>query len=166
MKRNPVRLVPRRSHAAALVLGAVILTAGSSPPESLYAQGGARISGSAISKVGRDTRKLTADAQAPSGSSQATGTLQFIHNSPAGLSRFRGRVTCLSVSGGTTQISGVIEKGETATGGLLDGKSYAFTITTGASGQTISLPNVGDAIGPCSGGRSESVPVTEDGFKL
>jgi hypothetical protein len=166
MKRNPVRLVPRASHAVALILGAVILTAGSSPPKALYAQGGARISGSAISKVGRDTRKLTADAQAPAGSSQATGTLQFIHNSPAGLSRFRGRVTCLRVSGTSTQISGVIEKGETATGGLLDGKSYAFTITAAASGQTFSLPNVGDAIGPCSGGRSESVAVTEDGFRL
>jgi len=151
---------------AALTLAAVILTAGSTPPESLYAQGGARISGSAISKVGRDTRKLTADAEAPAGSSQASGTIQFIHNSPAGLSRFRGRITCLSASGSTTQISGVIEKGETATGGLLDGKSYAFTITTGASGQSFSLPNVGDAIGPCSGGRSESVPVTEDGFKF
>lgn len=166
MKKNPVRLLPRSSHVAALTLAAVILTAGSTPPESLYAQGGARISGSAISKVGRDTRKLTADAEAPAGSSQASGTIQFIHNSPAGLSRFRGRITCLSASGSTTQISGVIEKGETATGGLLDGKSYAFTITTGASGQSFSLPNVGDAIGPCSGGRSESVPVTEDGFKF
>ncbi len=166
MKRNPVRIIPRPLHAAALVLAALILTAGTSAPESLYAQRGARISGSAISKVGRDTRKLTADAQAPVGSSQATGTLQFIHNSPAGLSRFRGRVTCLTLSGVTTQISGVIEKGETATGGLLDGKSYAFTITASPSGQSFSLPNVGDAIPPCSGGRSESVPVTEDGFKL
>lgn len=166
MKRNPVRVVPGPLSTVALVLAAVILTAGSSPPEFLYAQGGARISGSAISKVGRDTRKLTADAQAQAGSSQASGTLQFIHNSPAGLSRFRGRITCLSVSGGTTQLSGVIEKGETATGGLLDGKSYAFTITASPTGQSFSLPNVGDAIAACSGGRSESVPVTENGFKL
>jgi hypothetical protein len=63
-------------------------------------------------------------------------------------------------------MSGLIEKGETASGGLLDGKSYAFTINAGASGQTFSLPNVGDAIGPCSGGRGESVPVTEEGLKL
>ena len=149
-----------------MVLLAVILAAASKRPEALYAQGGARITGSAISKVGRDTRKLTADAQASAGSTNATGTMQFIHNSPAGLSRFRGSVTCMSVSGGTVQISGKIEKGETATGGLLDGKSYAFTINTGGSAQSFSLPNVGDGIAACSGGRGEAVPVTEDGFKL
>ena len=149
-----------------MVLLAVILAAASRRPQLLYAQGGARITGSGISKVGRDTRKLTADAQAGTGSTNATGTMQFIHNSPAGLSRFRGTVTCMSVSGGTVQISGKIEKGETATGGLLDGKSYAFTINTSGSSQSFSLPNVGDGIAACSGGRGESVPVTEDGFKL
>lgn len=165
MKRTRVRLVPGLSHAAALLLAAVILTAGSRPPEPLYAQGGARISGSAISKVGRDTRKLTASAQASAGSTAATGTVQFIHNSPAGLSRFRGTITCLSVNGGTVQISGMIEKGETATGGLLDGKSYAVTINASGA-QTFSLPTVGDAVAACSGGRGESVPVTEEGFRI
>ncbi|MEO5589019.1 MAG: hypothetical protein ABIS03_05490, partial [Gemmatimonadaceae bacterium] len=59
-------------------------------------------------------------------------------------------------------------KGETATGTLLDGKSYAFTINTTASPQTFSLPTIGDAgmVGPCSGGSSTAVPITEDGFKL
>src|SRR5688500_71588 len=166
MDRNPVRMSSRDSHAAVLLLAGVILAAGSRPPESVYAQGGARISGSAISKVGRDTRKLTTNAQASAGSTTATGTMQFIHNSPAGLSTFRGRVTCLSVSGSTVQISGTIEKGETATGGLLDGKGYAFTIDAGGSGQSFSLPTVGDAIGACSGGRGETVPVTEEGFRL
>jgi hypothetical protein len=157
---------PRGSRVAVLLLAAVILAAGSKAPESVYAQGGARISGSAISKVGRDTRKLTANAQAAAGSNTATGTMQFIHNSPAGLSTFRGRVTCLSVSGSTVQISGTIDKGETATGGLLDGKSYAFTISAAGSGQTFSLPTVGDGVGACSGGRGEMVPVTEEGFRL
>lgn len=166
MDRNPVRMSPRASHLAVLFLAAVILAAGSKPTESLYAQGGGRISGSAISKVARDTRKLTVSAQANAGSNSASGTMQFIHNSPAGLSRFRGTVTCLTVTGSTVQISGLIEKGETATGGLLDGKSYAFTISAGASGQSFSLPNVGDGIGACSGGRGETVAVTEDGFKL
>ena len=165
MDRNPVRMSPRGSTVAVLLLSSVILAAGSKPPAPLYAQGGARISGSAISKVGRDTRKLTANAQASAGSNAATGTMQFIHNSPAGLSTFRGTITCLSVSGSTVQISGTIQKGETATGGLLDGKSYAFTITNSSSGQSFSLPNVGDSVGACSGGRGETVPVTEDGLR-
>ena len=166
MNRNPVRTSPRGSAVAVLLLASVILAAGSKPPATLYAQGGARISGSAISKVGRDTRKLTANAQANAGSNTATGTMQFIHNSPAGLSTFRGTVTCLAVNGSTVQLSGIIQKGETATGGLLDGKSYAFTITGGSSGQSFSLPTVGDAVGACSGGRGETVPVTEDGLRI
>ena len=165
MKRSHVSMTPRASHLATLGLVALILAAGSRPTPSLYAQGGSRITGAAISKVGRDTRKLTASAEAPAGSTQASGTMQFIHNSPAGLSRFRGTVTCLSVNGATVQISGRIEKGETATGGLLDGKTYAFTIVT-AGGQSFSLPNVGDNVGPCSGGRGEMVTVTEEGFRI
>lgn len=154
------------SHVVVLSLAALVLAAGSRPAPSLYAQGGARIEGAGISKVGRDTRKLTVSAQAPAGSSGATGTIQFIHNSPSGLSRFRGTITCLSVSGGVAQISGAIEKGETATGALLDGKTYAFTISTAGSPQTFSLPTVGESVGPCSGGSSQTVPVTEDGFKI
>lgn len=112
MKRNPVRMTPRASHAAVLLLASLILTAGSPQPEPLYGQDGTRISGAAISKVGRDTRKLTLSAQAGASSTSASGTMQFIHNSPAGLSRFRGTVTCLSVTGPTIQVSGVIEKGK------------------------------------------------------
>ena len=151
-----------------LALTGLVLAAGSRPVTQLYAQGGAKISGAAISKVGRDTRKLTVAAQAPAGSSGASGTVQFIHNSPNGLSRFRGTITCLSVNGGVAQISGAIEKGETATGALLDGKAYAFTINASGSPQSFSLPTVGEssAVGPCSGGSSQSVSVTEDGFRL
>ena len=164
MKRRRRHSSPGGSQIAVFVLTALILAVGSKTV--LFAQGGARISGAAISKVGRDTRKLTVSAQAPAGSTSATGTVQFIHNSPAGLSRFRGSIACLSVNGGITQISGTIEKGETAQGALLDGKAYAFTINTGGS-QSFSLPTVGEAsaVGPCSGGSSQTVPVTEDGFK-
>jgi hypothetical protein len=164
MKRRSRRSF-RGSHIAVLSLVGLVLAAGSHPAKSLYAQGGARINGAGISKVGRDTRKLTVSAQAPAGSSGATGTVQFIHNSPAGLSRFRGTITCLSVNGGVAQISGAIEKGETATGALLDGKAYAITINTG-SPQSFSLPTVGESVGPCSGGSAQTVPVTEDGFRL
>lgn len=165
MKRSSRRSI-RGSHVVILSLAALILSAGSHPAKRLYAQGGARVSGAGISKVARDTRKLTVSAQAPAGSSAAAGTVQFIHNSPVGLSRFRGTITCLSVSNGVAQISGVIEKGETATGALLDGKAYAITINTSGSPQTFSLPTVGDSVGPCSGGSAQTVPVTEDGFRL
>ena len=126
-----------------------------------------RICGAGISKVARDTRKLTISAQS-SGGASGTGTIQFIHNSPAGLTHFRGTVSCVSSSGGTVQVTGTIDKGETATGALLDGKAFAFTIGTTSNPQTFSLPNYGQAgsIAACSGGRGESVPVTEDGFKL
>ncbi len=168
MSPKSVRTSPRPLHVAAICLVAVILATGSHRTESLYAQGGARLSGAGISKVARDTRKLTVSAQASAGSTTASGTVQFIHNSPGGLSRFRGTVTCLSVSGGTVQISGAIEKGETATGALLDGKSYAFTINSGSSPQSFSLPTVGEAgaVGACSGGSGQTVPVTEDGFRI
>src|SRR5678815_6160685 len=98
------------SHIVVISLVGLILAAGSHPQKMLFAQGGAHIGGAGISKVGRDTRKLTVSAQAPAGSTAASGTVQFIHNSPAGLSRFRGTITCVSVSGGTVQISGAIEK--------------------------------------------------------
>lgn len=133
-------------------------------PQVALAQS-ARISGAAISKVARDTRKVTISASVGTSSN---GTLQFIHNSPAGLSRFRGQVTCVSVSGGIVQVTGTIDKGETATGALLDGKAFGMTLGTSSSPQTFSAPSFGDvgAIAACSGGRGESVPVTEDGFKL
>lgn len=124
-----------------------------------------RVSGAAISKVARDTRKVTISATV---GTSANGTIQFIHNSPAGLTRFRGQVTCVSVNGGTVQVTGTIDKGETATGALLDGKAFGMTIGTSSSPQTFSMPNYGEAgaIAPCSGGRGETVPVTEDGIKL
>jgi len=148
-----------------LFLFAAAAIAVTAAPKAASAQ--SRISGAAISKVGRDTRKLTISAQS-AGGTNGTGTIQFIHNSPAGLTRFRGTVRCVSASGGTVQVSGTIDKGETATGALLDGKAFAFTIGTSSNPQTFSLPNFGDvgSIAPCGGGRGETVPVTEDGFKL
>lgn len=145
-------------------IGAAVMSVGVAEVASAQS---ARISGAGISKVARDTRKLTISAQSTGGST-GTGTIQFIHNSPSGLTRFRGTVSCVSVSGGTVQVSGTIDKGETATGALLDGKAFAFTIGTSSNPQTFSLPNYGEAgaVAPCSAGRGESVPVTEDGFKL
>jgi hypothetical protein len=155
-----------RSRSRLASLAAVVAVAAVASPFIASAQTG-RINGSGISKVAHDTRKLTVEAQNGS-SGSSSGTVRFIHNSPAGLTRFRGTVSCVRVSGGTAQVSGVIDKGETATGALLDGKAFAFTINTSSSPQTFSLPNYADAggIAACSGGRPETVPVTEDGFKL
>jgi hypothetical protein len=130
-------------------------------PQAASAQ--TRISGAGISKVARDTRKVTISASV---GTSASGTIAFIHNSPAGLTRFRGQVTCVSVSGGVAQVTGTIDKGETATGALLDGKSFGITIGTATSPQTFSMPAYGDSIPACSGSRGETIPVTEDGFKL
>ncbi len=167
MKAASIRYSGSRSFVG-IGLAIAALAVGLPSPRPLLAQTGAKITGAAISKLPRDTRKLTVTAQAPAGSAQATGTVQFIHNGPNGLSRFRGTVACLSIAAGVVQISGISEKGETATGTLLDGKTYAFTIDTNASPQTFSLPTFGDPgmVGPCSGGSSTVVPITEDGFKI
>ena len=83
MDRTPVRMSPRGSTVAVLLLASVILAAGSRPPASLYAQGGTGISGSAISKVGRDTRKLTVNAQAGAVSRTGSGKNKCLINRPA-----------------------------------------------------------------------------------
>ncbi|MBA2708503.1 MAG: hypothetical protein H0U59_11935 [Gemmatimonadaceae bacterium] len=154
--------LPRVAAAVSWILACALIVVG---PAMASAQGG-RISGAGISKVGKDTRKLTVAAE--SGGSTANGSVQFIHNSPSGMSRFRGSVSCMNVSGGTVQVSGTVEKGETVSGTLLDGKSYAITIQAGGSPQSFSLPSFGEpaSAGSCSGGRAETVPVTEDGFRI
>jgi len=127
----------RLSFLGVAVAGTLVLS-----PFALSAQ--VKVDGSGISKVEHDTRKLTVDAKAGAGGA-STGTVQFIHNSPAGLTRFRGTVSCVSLSRGTAQVSGIIDKGETATGALLDGKAFAFTINMSSKPQTFSLPNYADA---------------------
>lgn len=127
----------------------------------------AQITGAGLSKVGKDTRKLTANARATAGPSSATGDVQFIHNSPAGLSRFRGTVSCLSTSGGVVQISGTVDKGQTAAGASLDGKAFALTVQAATSPQSFSLPSFGDSgsLAACGGSQGATVPVTEMGFR-
>jgi len=159
--RKSTKPPPRVAAAFSWILACALIVL---VPALALAQG--RVSGAAISKVGKDTRKLTVAAE--SGGSTANGSVQFIHNSPSGMSRFRGSVSCMNVSGGTVQVSGTVEKGETVSGTLLDGKSYAITIQAGGSPQSFSLPSFGEpaSAGSCSGGRAETVPVTEDGFRI
>ena len=162
---NTRALASRRPRLVA-ALAVALLVGLAAAPSGASAQS-AQISGAGLSKVGKDTRKLTANATASAGPSSATGDIQFIHNSPAGLSRFRGTVSCLSTSGGVVKISGTVDKGETAAGTLLDGKAFAFTIHAATSPQSFSLPTFADAgsIGACSGSPAVTVPVTELGFR-
>jgi hypothetical protein len=88
----------------------------------------------------------------------------FQHGSPNGISRFKGTVTCLQIRGEVAQISGTVTRGETATGTILTGQEYAFTITLGDT-QRFSLPRFAATIDPCSGGRPQTVAVTQGHYK-
>ena len=88
--------------------------------------------------------------------------MTFQHdNDPDGISRFKGTVTCLQITGAVAQISGTVTRGETAAGVILTGKQYAFTITLGDT-QSFSLPRFAPKIDPCSGGNlTKTVAVTQ-----
>lgn len=153
----------------ALGLAVVLVLIGGA--SSTYAQHGAMVAvhGTGISRLPDDTRKLTLNAQTAAVPTAATGFAHFTHQSPTGLSRFRGSVTCLSVNAtGSVQISGIVLNGVTAAGVVLTGKAYAFTIDTHHIDDMFSLPKFGDpdTFIPCSGGREVMVPVTEAGFTV
>ncbi len=124
------------------------------------------IHGAGVSHLASDTRVLAIEAVSTGATTDADGLVQFIHLGPAGLSRFGGIVDCLQLNeDGIVQISGRVTRGETAAGNVLDGLDYAFSVhATGA--QSFSLPRFGAAgsIEPCSGGRAETVLVSEGRF--
>ncbi len=124
-----------------------------------------RLSGTAISRLPDDTRRLTVKAQSSDPAGAAAGRVGFAHRSPAGLSHFKGEVSCLRVSGDVVQLSGTVRSGETAAGMVLTGRAFAFTIVLGDE-QAFSLPRFGETLEPCSGGRPEQVPVTQGGLRL
>jgi len=129
-------------------------------PTVAAAANGQRLFGTGISRDTNDTRRLTIKAE-PTNSGAADGRVTFQHdNDPNGISRFKGTVTCLQVTGAVAQISGTVTRGETAAGAILTGKQYAFTITLGDT-QSFSLPRFAATIEPCSGGRAETVAVTQ-----
>ncbi len=127
---------------------------------TVAAADGQRLFGTGISREPNDTRRLTVQAE-PADGGAADGRVTFQHdNDPNGISRFTGTVTCLQIIGAVAQISGTVTRGETAAGGILTGKQYAFTITLGDT-QTFSLPRFAATIDPCSGGRPNTVAVTQ-----
>ncbi len=165
------RRTKRSTCASYLALAVVmlVLTAGSARGYANPNTTTATIHGTGISRLPEDTRKLTINAQSEGAPTSASGFVQFIHNSPIGVSRFRGTVSCLTIGEtGLVQVSGTVLDGVTAAGVVLDGKDYAFTIRAGTSPQTFSLPRFGDpgTLTPCGGGRLEMVTVTQAGFQI
>ncbi len=122
------------------------------------------INGAAVSSLPEDRRRLSVEGKLGS-DGVASGRLSFTHHSPSGLSHFTARVTCLEFTDGRTEVSGIISKGETAAGIVLDGKPVAFTIDTDGA-QKFSLPQIGPGAADCGGGREETVPVTQAGFHV
>ena len=139
---------------------AVLLCAFATPVVAAAADG-QRLFGTGISREPNDTRRLTIKAE-PTDGGAADGRVTFQHNNdPNGISRFKGTVTCLQITGAVAQISGTVTRGETALGVILTGKQYAFTITLGDT-QRFSLPRFADTIVPCSGGNpTKTVAVTQ-----
>jgi len=120
---------------------------------------GQRLFGTGISREPSDTRRLTIKAE-PTDGGAADGRVTFQHDSPNGISRFKGTVTCLKITDEVAQISGTVTRGETAAGVVLTGRQYTFTITLGDT-QSFSLPRFAPKIDPCSGGRPDTVAVTQ-----
>jgi len=133
-------------------------------PAVAAAADGERLFGTGISREPNDTRRLTIQAE-PTDGGTPEGRVSFQHdNDPDGISRFRGTVTCVRITGAVAQISGTVTRGETAAGVILTGKQYAFTIKLGDT-QRFLLPRFAATIDPCSGGRPESVAVTQGRYK-
>jgi hypothetical protein len=147
-------------------VSAVMLTVLATPAVALAAPKADVLTGTGISRIEPDTRRLTINAETGTADGPAEGHLSFAHQAPAGISRFKGDVSCLRVMGQTAEISGFVTEGLTASGVVLTGKQFAFTIELGNQ-QSFSLPRLGTPtmIKPCSGGRTDKVAVTQAGFK-
>ncbi len=120
---------------------------------------GQRLFGTGISREPNDTRRLTIKAE-PTDGGAADGRVTFQHDSPNGVSRFKGTVTCLQITDGVAKITGTVTRGETATGTVLTGMPYAFTITLGDT-QSFSLPSFDPTIDPCGGSPKRPAVVTQ-----
>lgn len=162
-----ISVSPSKLRQASRLVGltAVVLAASAAPAFAASSAGAApELSGTGISRVGDDTRRLTVKAES---TATSQGKLTFAHRAPAGISRFRGTITCLrSAPDGTVDISGTVANGQTASGVVLDGRDFAFTLETEPSDQSFSLPRFGAGLADCSGGRPELVPVTEGRLRL
>lgn len=125
------------------------------------------IAGTAVSELPADTRVLA--VHAAGGGGVARGGLQFRHDSPQGLSWFTAAVDCLVLGPqGVVELSGRVVRGRTAAGVDLGGRDWAFTVSTGSSPQSFSLPRFapGGTMAPCSGGRPDTVAVSRGELRV
>lgn len=158
----------RRAGLLATVTIAALLTLPASPAfaaSPAVAASARSVHGAAVSSLPDDTRRLSVQGRLD-GDGAASGQLSFTHLSSSGLARFTAQVTCVQFKPeGTVEVSGVVLKGQTAGGAVLDGKPVAFTLDT-AGAQHFSLPKFGAGAADCGGGRPETVPVTQAGFRV
>lgn len=123
------------------------------------------VHGAGVSSLPDDTRRLSVEGRLD-GDGAARGKLSFTHLSRSGLARFTAQVTCVQFKAeGRVEVSGVVLRGQTAGGTALDGQPVAFTLDT-AGAQHFSLPKFGAGAAGCGGGRPETVPVTQGGFRV
>ena len=161
----------RRARLLATVTIATLLTLpaspafAASPAVAASARGVHSVHGAAVSSLPDDTRRLSVQGRLD-GDGAASGQLSFTHLSSSGLARFTAQVTCVQFKPeGTVEVSGVVLKGQTAGGAVLDGKPVAFTLDT-AGAQHFSLPKFGAGAADCGGGQPMTVPVTQAGFRV
>lgn len=147
------------------VLALTLAATGAFPPGPAVSAETLFFDGAGVSTLPEDIRRLTVHARVAADDT-TSGRLAFTHRSSAGLAEFTGEVTCLAESAGAVQVSGIISKGTTSNGTVLDGRPVAFTVTSGDGGQRFTLPLIGDAVQDCGGGRPEFVDVDHGGFQV
>lgn len=154
-------MTPMRSVLAALTAATCLAVAlpavAAGPPVQA-------LNGTGISRLPEDVRRLTVSARTAADGT-TDGRVSFSHdNDPNGVSAFRGTVSCLVVDGATARFTGTVTSGETASGVVLTGRQFAFTVQV-AEPQAFSLPRFADTVVPCSGGRPQTVLVDEGRFR-
>ena len=150
---------------ASLLAAMTIATLATLPASPAFADDARTVHGAAVSSLPDDTRRLSVQGRLD-GDGAVSGQLSFTHLSDSGLARCTARVTCLEFNPeGMVEVSGVVLKGRTAGGTVLDGRPVAFTLDT-AGAQNFSLPKFGTGAADCGGGRPETVPVTRAGLRI
>ncbi len=146
--------------SAVLISSAALAPLGLAAPAQAAAPSTTGVQGSGVSNPGggEDKRHLVVTARTRAGAT--SGRVVFQHHSATGLARFVGTVTCVSTSGDLTTIAGVVATGQNTSGVSLDGRTYAFTITTGPDQQSFSLPAFDVSTTTCDGSDRRQVPVT------
>lgn len=157
-------LIPMPFTRTVLATLAAAATVAAAAPAVTAAPPVQALSGTGISRLPDDVRRLTVSARTGSDGT-SDGRVSFSHdNDPNGVSQFRGTVSCLVVDGATARFTGTVTSGETASGVVLTGRQFAFTVELEGP-QAFSLPRFADTVEPCSGGRPQTVLVDDGRFR-